>query len=1068
MKFTGERFVPIPSLLDDEIAFEHFHRYHAVKGISAGKTVLDIACGEGYGSSIMAGVAREVIGVDIDPESVDYAIKTYGSASNLKFIAGNATAIPLGNASVDMVVSFETIEHLNESDQELFLKEIKRVLRPDGALIMSTPDRIQYSDRYNYKNEFHLKEFSRPEYEEFLLQYFGTVSLYLQGYEVISAITPTDPQLIDEVAVCDWQREEYRPFARKYIIAVCTDAEAFASKLSSVVFQVNKDFMEMTDRIVEKEEEISKLGKWGQELDKIVAEQNKKLGDFNAELETISGLKQELEQQKLQIESMRGLQLKFEQQKIQAVQLKEVLEAERMEKKQLMLNIGELNQQVQAYYIRTEKAEGRLSEIYSSEGWKLLKVYYTLKGKFLNENSGHYKILRKVINKVRGKQTHPAHPVFNSTTVIEGTAPSEEFEPFSLPYFEEPEVTIIIPVFNGWQLTYRCLRSIRDNTLGVSYQVVLADDGSTDGTLNAAEMISNLKVIRNETNLGFLRNCNNAASQVKGEYIHFLNNDTQVWPNWLSSLVNLMKADEKIGLAGSKLIYPDGTLQEAGGIIWKDASGWNYGNRQDPDAPEYNYLKDADYISGASILVRTSIWETVGGFDVRYAPAYSEDSDLAFEVRKHGYRVVYQPLSEVIHFEGSSHGSERSRQLQDVNNAKFRDKWKEVLERDQFPNGRDVFHARDRSAGRKTMLIIDHYVPQFDKDAGSKTVFQYLKLFAGLGFNVKFLGDNFCRLEPYTTILQQLGIEVLYGEHVSRNWRKWIIDNKENLDYIWLHRPHISIKYIDFIRKNTGIKVLYYGHDLHFMREMRQYELEKKPAQLKSSEKWKETELYLFRNSAAIFTPSTDEKEVVDGLNVVNPVYAIKPYIFDHRATPGTDFSERKDILFVGGFGHGPNADAVKWFVSDIWPDVRNQLPGVKFIVAGSNPPQDLLDLAGPDIIIKGFVTEEELARLYGMARVAVVPLRYGAGVKGKTVEALYNGIPFVSTGTGLEGLPNAEGLFEAADTAEEFGRQLVTLYKSGNEALQGVSKKECDYLNRHFYVDVVKQEMEGILELIG
>jgi GT2 family glycosyltransferase len=238
--------------------------------------------------------------------------------------------------------------------------------------------------------------------------------------------------------------------------------------------------------------------------------------------------------------------------------------------------------------------------------------------------------------------------------------------------------------------------------------------------------VKNIKVVRNEKNLGFLLNCNNAVKFAKGKYIHLLNNDTQVQERWLISLIELIESNDNIGMVGSKLVYPDGRQQEAGGIIWNDASGWNFGRLDDPTKPEYNYVKEVDYISGASIMLSKKLWDKIGGFDERYVPAYFEDSDLAFEVRKHGYNVMFQPKSVVVHFEGISHGTDTGtgiKAYQVKNREKFIEKWKNELEKNHFPNAENVFLARDRSRNKKHILIIDHYVPHFDQDAGSRTVF---------------------------------------------------------------------------------------------------------------------------------------------------------------------------------------------------------------------------------------------------------------------------------------------------------------------------------------------------------
>ena len=156
----------------------------------------------------------------------------------------------------------------------------------------------------------------------------------------------------------------------------------------------------------------------------------------------------------------------------------------------------------------------------------------------------------------------------------------------------------------------------------LAYEIVLADDASTDATRNIQKKVSGIRVVRNEQNLRFLRNCNNAAKSARGEFIVFLNNDTQVQDGWLQSLLRLMDARPDCGMAGSKILFPDANLQEAGGIVWRDGTAWNYGRGQSADKPEFNYVKEVDYISGCSIMIRTALWREIGGFDERFAPAY--------------------------------------------------------------------------------------------------------------------------------------------------------------------------------------------------------------------------------------------------------------------------------------------------------------------------------------------------------------------------------------------------------------------------------------------------------------
>lgn len=632
-----------------------------------------------------------------------------------------------------------------------------------------------------------------------------------------------------------------------------------------------------------------------------------------------------------------------------------------------------------------------------------------------------------------------------------------------------PMVSIVIPVYNQIHYTYACLLSILEHTTDVTYEVIIADDVSTDATKELDRYVENVVICRNSTNQGFLRNCNNAAKAARGRYIMFLNNDTQVTPGWLSSLVNLIESDSSIGMVGSKLVYPDGRLQEAGGIIWSDGSGWNYGRLDDPDKAEYNYVKDVDYISGAAILLSVDLWKQIGGFDDRFAPAYCEDSDLAFEVRKAGYRVVYQPLSKVIHFEGVSNGTDVNgtglKRYQVENSRKLKEKWADEFKKQCVNTGNpNPFRARERSQGKPVILVVDHYVPTFDKDAGSKTTYQYLKMFIKKGYVVKFLGDNFLHEEPYSTVLQQMGVEILYGpEYQSGIW-DWIMKNKDEIDFAYLNRPHIATKYVDFIRQNTNIKIIYYGHDLHFLREYREYELTGDIQKKRDSDYWKSIEFSLMEKAAVAYYPSYVEENAIHEVKPELKVKAITAYVYEKfLENMDMDFSKREGLLFVGGFAHPPNADAVLWFAKEIFPLIREKIQ-VPFYVVGSKVTEEIkaLEQPGNGIIVKGFVTEEELSALYAGCRLVVVPLRYGAGVKGKVVEAIYNGSVIVTTAIGAEGIPQAERVMRIADEPEAFAEQVVKLYGDPG-ACASMAVETQKYIRDYFSVDaawdVIKED---------
>ena len=464
-----------------------------------------------------------------------------------------------------------------------------------------------------------------------------------------------------------------------------------------------------------------------------------------------------------------------------------------------------------------------------------------------------------------------------------------------------------------------------------------------------------------------------------------------------------------------------------------------------------------DYISGAAIMIRKSLWDQIGGFDRRFTPAYYEDTDLAFQVRERGYKVVYQPKSVVVHFEGISNGTDVTAGLkayQVENQKKFFEKWKDVLEKDHFENGQNIFLAKDRSRYKKQILVVDHYVPHFDNDAGGRCTFMWIKMFVKLGLKVTFIGDNFYKHEPYTTILNQLGIEVLYGNFYYNNYKGWLKENLHYFDYIYLQRPHISIKYIDLVKEYGRGKVFYFAHDLHFLRLNREYALTGNEQAKRQAEDIKKTEMYLFEKADVVHVVGSYEQQLLQQELPEKTIRNIPLYIYEDMPKDiCKNFVERKDLIFVGGFGHPPNVDAVLWFAKKIFPVIKKEIQDITWHIVGGKVPDEIQKLNGDDIIIHGFVSDEQLETLYRECRLAVVPLRVGAGVKGKVVEAAYYQIPLVTTSIGGEGISHEFDAFVMEDDADKMADLILNLYQD-YDRLKKMSDDGIKLIQKYYTLD--------------
>lgn len=646
---------------------------------------------------------------------------------------------------------------------------------------------------------------------------------------------------------------------------------------------------------------------------------------------------------------------------------------------------------------------------------------------------------------------------------------------FSFKHVENPIVSIIIPVYNQYQYTINCLYSILKTVQNIDYEIIIADDCSTDKTQDIVKKIGNIKVVKTPQNMGFLKNCNNVASHAKGEFIWLLNNDTQIQHKTLSSLLNVFKIKKDVGVVGSKLIYPNGNLQEAGGIIYNDATGCNFGKGKMHFDRTFNYLKEVDYCSGASLFMKKDFWNKLGGFDENFVPAYYEETDLCFRVRQAGLKVYYQPQSLVVHFESISLSGSHDL-LMKQNGEKFRKKWVGELKK-QCPPNDDNFLARDRSQNKKTLLFIDDNILRPDTNCGERNSFQYLEFFVSLGFNVKFLPKNTLLNEnKYVDDIEQLGVEVVFFERKmsaeNTNYAKeWLSKHGKYIDYVFINRPHVYEHFIPLIKKYCKPKSIHYqGHDINYLREERQARINSDPESKVNCNINKVLEPRIWNDADYVYYFSDKEIELVKKSVSNANAKSIPLYLYDEPKKISYE-KERKDLLFVGGFAHTPNVDAMNWFIDEIFPIVKKEILEIKINIVGSKAPQELVNKQNADIIFKGYVTDEELEKLYKTSRLTVVPLRYGAGVKGKIIESLMYQVPVITTEIGIEGIPNAQNIIAQADTIEEFAKKIVELYDN-YDSLKKMSDSSLDYIKKYFSkktaLEILKSdfciEAEGIL----
>lgn len=635
------------------------------------------------------------------------------------------------------------------------------------------------------------------------------------------------------------------------------------------------------------------------------------------------------------------------------------------------------------------------------------------------------------------------------------------FAPFAVPDSGAPRASIIIPVYNQVAHTLTCLRALAAHPPLASCEILVIDDGSSDETQAWMAQVAGLHFHRRAQNGGFIAACNDGGSRARGDVLVFLNNDTVPQPGWLDALLDTFGAQPRAGLVGAQLLYPDGRLQEAGGVVRDDGRADNLGRFQSPMHPAFSYLRQVDYCSGAAIAVPARLFAEAGGFDTHYSPAYYEDTDLGLRLRSLGHDVFYQPASRVVHLEGATAGKDPNagiKAYQVSNRGKFEARWRQALSR--HPDHEVPVVELTRQHYRRQILVVDALTPRPDHDSGSLRMFNLMRLLRAQGAHVVFLPANRQHDGDYTQALQQLGVEAWYAPFAGRA-PAWFREHGARFDVVLLSRHYVASEFLPLVKRHAPqAKTVFDSVDLHYLREARGAEMEGDAGLRAAAARTRDSELEVIAAVDTTLVVSTVEQRL---LAADAPGARIELLSNLHEvAGAGASFAQRRDLVFVGGFRHPPNVDAVVWFAREVMPIVRARLPQVTFHCVGSDPPDEVRALGAlAGVVVHGHVPD--LAPMMDGLRIAVAPLRYGAGVKGKVNLSMAHGQPVVATTTAIEGMHLTDGVdARVADHPQAFADAVVELYE--DEAMwTRLSRNGLDNVARHFSMRAAREVVDRV-----
>lgn len=599
------------------------------------------------------------------------------------------------------------------------------------------------------------------------------------------------------------------------------------------------------------------------------------------------------------------------------------------------------------------------------------------------------------------------------------------------PKEELPQISIVLVFYNQAHLSLLCLRSILQYA-DVPYQLIIIDNNSSDETNQLLERIENADIKRNQENLGFVRAVNQAAELATGEYLLLFNNDALLERKTLSSALACIKEDSCIGAVGAKIKLLDGSLQEAGSIIFNDGACLGYGRGEAVDKPEFMFQRDVDYCSGAFLMFRLSTFRELDGFDEDFAPAYYEESDFCIRLRQKGLRVVYCPDAEITHYEfASSGGLSGASSLQAAHRKILCGKHEKFLSSQFANNSANILQARTSNT-RPNVLVIDDRVPHPSLGAGYPRCSNFLNELCKMDLNVSFyplLYPQESWDQTYTTLSKT--IEVILGRGQD-GLQPFLAQRSNYYQFVVVSRVHNMEFFNNVLNLYPNLivdaRIIYDAEAVSSPRDILQKEIFGEVISPDKQRELIDKELNQARRATKIVAVSASEAKLFQDHGYRNTL------VLGHSiaSSPGEkSYQERSGMLFVGALRDegSPNVDSLLWFLINVLPLVEEAIPGIVLHVVGDNSAPSLAATQKNNVIFTGRV--DSIDEMYNSSRLFIAPTRFAAGIPHKVHEAAAKGLPSVTSALLARqlGWTDGEELL-VADEARDFADQCIKLYQ--------------------------------------